>query len=81
MWQKLIAWSQNSLTHLWANTVSVGMAVFGGVSYFASEIFPDVKDQIQQLVPSQWWPWIVVGIMIVTKMARNRSVNPLGEPH
>lgn len=77
MWQKITA----SWTHLWANIVSVGMAAFGGVSYIATEIFPDVKEEIQQLVPAQYWPWIVVVIMVVTKMARNRSINPMGDPH
>jgi hypothetical protein len=75
-----------SLTHLWANVVILLTAIISSAWYLIDQIGdlfndPNLKTQLQTLIPATYWPWVLVGVMVATKMARNRSVNPVAPPH
>ncbi len=75
-----------SLTHLWANVVILLTAILSTVWYSVDQIGdlfgdPDLKAQLQAVVPASYWPWLFIGVMVVTKMTRNRSINPVAPPH
>jgi hypothetical protein len=83
MWRIALAWSRNSATHLWANVVilvSAGLeaaAELGDqIAELAAELAgdPELKAQVLALVPHEHVPLVIIAIMIVTKMARNRTL-------
>ena len=77
-----LAWSQNSMTHLWANVVLI-VAGLPEIIMDAVDLFgdPDIKAQFLGLIDPHWVSRASLLIAVVTKMARNRNVNPMGSPH
>jgi hypothetical protein len=83
MWQKALAWSRNSATHLWANLVIAASAVAEAIARYADQVSgvaadlagdPELKAQLLALVPHDSVPLIIIGIMVITKLARNRTM-------
>lgn len=79
MWRAALAWSRNSATHLWSNIVIAVSAVFGAAIEFADPLAellgdPDFKAQVLALVPHEYAPHVLIGVAVVTKIARNRTL-------
>jgi hypothetical protein len=83
LWTRALATSRNSATHLWSNLIIIGSGALEAVSQysddvamFAADLFgdPDLKAQLKSLVPDAKWPLVLIGIMVVTKIARNRTL-------
>ncbi|HLN10675.1 MAG TPA: hypothetical protein VK281_17185 [Xanthobacteraceae bacterium] len=83
MWQRALAWSRHSATHLWANLVIAVSVAAEAAAHYADQISgtvadlvgdPELKTQLLALVPHDTVPLVIIGIMVVTKLARNRSM-------
>ena len=83
MWRTALAWSRNSATHLWANLVIALSALAEGAGHYADQVAgiaadlvgdPELKAQLLALVPHDRVPLIIIAIMVITKLARNRSM-------
>jgi hypothetical protein len=72
MWDKIKASFKHSLTILWARIqVFAGIAV-ASVMALASD--PSVSGALQSLLQPKFIPYYVIGIGIVTEIARRRTV-------
>ena len=83
LWQGALATSKNSATHLVAN---ISIFVVGAVECIAQfgdqlivtagDLFqdPELKTQLHAIIPNKWWPLAMIGIMVVIKIARNRTL-------
>jgi len=83
MWQRALAWSRNSATHLWANLIIAVSAAVEVIAHYGNEIAgavadlvgdPELKTQLIALVPHDSVPLVIIAIMVVTKLARNRTL-------
>jgi hypothetical protein len=83
MWQSLLRRCGNSATHLWANLVIAASAAVEALANFGDQIAgtvadltgdPELKAQLLALVPHDSVPLVIIGIMVVTKLARNRTM-------
>lgn len=70
---------KRSATHLWANIVILMGGLLASwdliipyVADFAGD--PDFKAQLSGIIPAKAWPYVVIAIMAVTKLARNRTM-------
>jgi hypothetical protein len=71
MWAKIKAWFKNSLTILWARVVAFGGVLLAlGQSLVAD---PNVNGAIQQALQPKLIPYYVIGIGLVTEIARRRT--------
>ena len=75
--------SQGSLTHAWANIVIAISAVIEAIAFWAEPIAngiadlmsdPTVGPAILAYIPSDKVPLFTIAIMLVTKVARNRTL-------
>ena len=84
MWKGALATSKNSATHLVANITIIASGALEAASQCGDQILlmagdlfqdPDLKAQLKALIPSSKWPLVVIGIAILVKLARNRTLN------
>jgi hypothetical protein len=87
LWTWALARSKDSLTHLWANVVIFASSAFEMADLALSLLDPDINAQIVTVVGDLGGVHIAarvgLGLMLVTKMARDRKVVPFtdAEPH
>ena len=83
LWQGALATSRNSATHLVANISIFAAAAVECITQFgdqfivtAGDLFqdPELKTQLHAIIPNKWWPLAMIGIMVVIKIARNRTM-------
>ena len=74
MWKRILAWNRDSATHLVANLTIAASAAFEAAVETAAFIDDDLRAQIVALIPTRWVPLGTIGLMIVVKLARNRSM-------
>jgi hypothetical protein len=87
MWQRLLAASKNSATHLWANVCIVAGGAMEALAQCGDDLMslvggliddPDLKAQLmatlKDIIPHAKWPLVLMAIMVVTKIARNRTL-------
>jgi hypothetical protein len=86
MWQKLIdvlSWGRNSATHAWSNLVIAVSALVAALAQFADQLAgvaadlfgdPELKAQIISVIPHDSVPLVVIAIMLITELARNRTL-------
>jgi hypothetical protein len=71
MWAKIKAWFKNSITILWARIVALGGVVLAmGQSLVAD---PNVNGAIQQALQPKLIPYYIIGIGLITEVARRRT--------
>lgn len=73
------AWSKRSLVHLVANITVVLSFVYSMLLQFADNIGdlvgdPNFQTQVQSVLSPKVVPWVLIGIMITVKLARDRSM-------
>lgn len=72
MLEKIKAWFKHSITILWARVVAVaGFLLAAGQSVLAD---PNVTGVIQSALQPKYIPYYVIGIGLVTELARRRSL-------
>jgi hypothetical protein len=83
MWQAFWCFSKQSATHAWANLVIALSAAIEVAAQLGDELAdtvadlagdPELKAQVLALVPHEHGPLVMIAIMIVTKMARDRTL-------
>ena len=83
LWQGALATSRNSATHLVANVSIFAAAAVECIAQFGDQLIatagdlfqdPELKTQLKTLVPGKYWPLALLGIMLVIKIARNRTM-------
>ena len=83
LWHSALATSKNSATHLVANVSIFAAAAVEAVAQFGDQLIvtagdlfqdPELKTQLHAIIPSKWWPLALIGIMVVVKVARNRTL-------
>lgn len=76
MWHALLKTSKGSATHLWANCV-IALSAITEIILDLSDFLldPEIKDQLSMVISPQWVPRILFIAMIITKLARNRSMH------
>ena len=83
LWQGALATSRNSATHLVANISIFAAAAVECIAQFgdqfivtAGDLFqdPELKTQLHAIIPNTWYPLAMIGIMVVIKIARNRTM-------
>ena len=83
LWQGALATSRNSATHLVANISIFAAAAVECIAQFgdqfivtAGDLFqdPELKTQLHAIIPNKWYPLAMIGIMVVIKIARNRTL-------
>jgi len=87
LWQRALAWSKNSATHLVANVVVAGSLALELVATYAGELAdlageafgdPELKSQVLSVLPGKAAPVAVILIMLAVKRARDRTLPPKG---
>ena len=88
MWKSALATSKNSATHLTANVTIVFAGILEAISQCGDQIVvtageflqdPDLKAQLKAMIPGKWWPLALVGMMVLIKVARNRTLTHQGK--
>ena len=83
LWQGALATSKNSATHLVANISIFAAAAVEAIAQFGDQLIvtagdllqdPELKTQLHAIIPNKWWPLAMIGIMVVIKIARNRTL-------
>ena len=72
MLDQIKAWFKNSLTILWARIVALSGVVLAAFVNLASD--PNSTSVIQQALQPKYLPYWIIGIGIVTEVARRRTV-------
>jgi hypothetical protein len=71
----MLRWFSNSVTILWARTKMLVGAVLGTVVYYADYLsIPAVKEQVMPYLTAKYVPFYLVGIGIITEVARRRTL-------
>lgn len=71
-WDRLKGLFRNSLTILWARFLTLsGVALTLIVSYTSD---PSVMTAIQQFIPAEYWPLVIIGVGLITELVRSRSL-------
>lgn len=73
MWDKIKAWFKHSLTILWARIVALGGVIVAALVNVAGD--PNVNAAIQAAFQPKYLPWWLLGIGLVTELARRRTVS------
>ncbi len=72
MWDKIKAWFKHSVTILWARVVALaGLLLAAGQSVLQD---PNVSGAIQTALQPEFIPYYVIGIGLITEIARRRTV-------
>ena len=83
VWHSALATSRNSATHLVANISIFAAAAVECIAQFGDQLIvtagdlfqdPELKTQLHAIIPNKWWPLAMIGIMVVIKIARNRTM-------
>lgn len=74
MWDRIKAWFRNSMTILWARIVAfAGLLLAAGETLLAD---PSVNGAMQQVLQPKFIPYYIIGIGLVTELARRRTATP-----
>ena len=72
MWEKIKVFFKRSLTILWARLITLAGAAFAiGLNLTAD---PNVNGAIQGLFKPEYLPYWLIGIGVITEIARRRTV-------
>jgi len=75
-WQRLLSAGKDSATKLWAKLVGIVATILGFVSSGADYLnAPQVSAAIQQYAKPQWVAGIMLAVMVITELARNRTLD------
>ncbi|HEV2628515.1 MAG TPA: hypothetical protein VGV41_07705 [Pseudolabrys sp.] len=71
MWAKIKASFKNSITILWARVVALGGVLLALGQSLAAD--PNVNGAIQQALQPKLIPYYIIGIGLITEVARRRT--------
>jgi hypothetical protein len=72
MWDKIKAWFMHSVTILWARAMTLAGAALATLLSLSSD--PNVGSAIQSVLQPKFIPYYVIGIGLLTELARRRTV-------
>ena len=75
MWETLKGYFGHSVTILWARVVALSGIVFAAFDSAGDLLgLPGIKEDIQSLLDPAYVPYYLIGVAIVTELARRRSL-------
>jgi hypothetical protein len=72
MWDKAKAWFRHSVTILWARVVALTGLLLAASDALLTD--PNVAAAIQSVLQPKWIPYFIIGIGLITELARRRTV-------
>jgi hypothetical protein len=73
MLEKIKTWFRHSLTILWARLVAIAGLLLAAVQSLLQD--PNVTGAIQSALQPKYIPYYVIGIGLITELARRRTVD------
>lgn len=74
IWERALEASRDSATILWSKLVIVATVFVNGVAYLASAMDSGTVEQIKLYLPAEYVAGFIVAVMLITIIARLRSM-------